>query len=63
VKKEEVVGTDRRTRRSVARMVLEDGPITAAAIAEAFGISPAAVRRHLDALVADGEATPATRPG
>ncbi|GGS33133.1 helix-turn-helix transcriptional regulator [Actinokineospora fastidiosa] len=47
---------DGRTRQSVARLLLEQGPITAAAIAEALGLSPAAVRRHLDALVADGEA-------
>jgi predicted ArsR family transcriptional regulator len=47
---------DGRTRHSVARLILQDGPITAAAIAEALGLSPAAVRRHLDALLADGEA-------
>ncbi|MGX7828690.1 helix-turn-helix transcriptional regulator [Actinokineospora sp. 24-640] len=47
---------DGRTRQSVARLLLEQGPITAAAIAEALGLSPAAVRRHLDALVTDGEA-------
>jgi predicted ArsR family transcriptional regulator len=45
-----------RTRRGVARLLLEDGPITAAAIADALGLSMTAVRRHLDALVADGEA-------
>jgi predicted ArsR family transcriptional regulator len=47
---------DGRTRHAVARLVLQDGPITAASIAEALGLSPAAVRRHLDALLADGEA-------
>ena len=45
-----------RTRVGVARLLLERGPITAAAVAETLEISPAAVRRHLDALVADGEA-------
>jgi predicted ArsR family transcriptional regulator len=45
-----------RTRHGVARLLLERGPITAAAVAETLQISPAAVRRHLDALVADGEA-------
>jgi predicted ArsR family transcriptional regulator len=45
-----------RTRRGVARLLLEDGPITAAAIADALGLSMTAVRRHLDALVAEGEA-------
>ena len=49
-------GHDGRTRRSVARLLLEQGPVTAAAIAEVLGLSPTAVRRHIDALVADGEA-------
>jgi predicted ArsR family transcriptional regulator len=47
---------DGRTRHAVARLILDDGPVTAAAIADALGLSPAAVRRHLDALLADGEA-------
>ncbi|HEY2296232.1 MAG TPA: metalloregulator ArsR/SmtB family transcription factor [Jatrophihabitans sp.] len=47
-------GTDDRTRDAVARLILERGPQTAAALAERLGVSPAAVRRHLDALVADG---------
>jgi predicted ArsR family transcriptional regulator len=47
---------DGRTRISVARLILQDGPITAATIAEALGLSSAAVRRHLDVLLADGEA-------
>jgi predicted ArsR family transcriptional regulator len=38
----------------VARIVLERGPQSAAALAEQLGLSAAAVRRHLDALVADG---------
>jgi predicted ArsR family transcriptional regulator len=42
-----------RTRDAVARLILERGPQTAAALAEALTLSPAAVRRHLDALVAD----------
>jgi len=45
-----------RTRHGVARMLLEDGPLTATAIADALGLSMTAVRRHLDALVAAGEA-------
>ena len=43
-----------RTRTAVARLVLERGPQSAAALAEQLGVSPAAIRRHLDALVADG---------
>jgi predicted ArsR family transcriptional regulator len=46
---------DGRTRQSVARLLLERGPVTASVVAEALGLSPAAVRRHLDALVVDGE--------
>jgi predicted ArsR family transcriptional regulator len=43
-----------RTRDAVARLVQESGPMTAAALAERLQLSAAAVRRHLDALVADG---------
>ena len=42
------------TRDAVARTVLERGPQSAAALAEHLGLSAAAIRRHLDALVADG---------
>ncbi|WP_328608190.1 transcriptional regulator [Amycolatopsis sp. NBC_00345] len=45
-----------RTRHEVARLLLEQGPISAAVVAEQLGISPTAVRRHLDAMVADGGA-------
>jgi len=38
----------------VARLVQQSGPLTAAALAERLQLSPAAIRRHLDALVADG---------
>lgn len=47
---------DGRTRHAVARLLLERGPITAAAVADELGLSPTAVRRHLDVLVAEGEA-------
>lgn len=46
-------GTD-RTRDAVARIVLECGPQNAATLAERLGLSSAAIRRHLDALVDDG---------
>ena len=42
------------TRDEVARLLLEQGPATAASLGERLGISPTAVRRHLDALVGDG---------
>jgi predicted ArsR family transcriptional regulator len=45
-----------RTRAAVARLLMEQGPITAAAVAAELELSAAAVRRHLDALMADGEA-------
>jgi predicted ArsR family transcriptional regulator len=46
--------SEERTRDAVARLILESGPRTAAELAERLKISPAAVRRHLDALVAEG---------
>jgi predicted ArsR family transcriptional regulator len=48
------VRTESRTRDRVARTVLEHGPVTAAEVACRLGITPAAVRRHLDALEAGG---------
>ncbi len=50
------VTTEGRTRHEVARLLLEQGPLSAAEVAEQLGISATAVRRHLDALVADNEA-------
>jgi predicted ArsR family transcriptional regulator len=43
---------DRRTRARVTALLLEHGPQTASELAGRLGISPAAVRRHLDALTA-----------
>ncbi len=42
------------TRDAVARLILERGPQSAAALGERLELSPAAIRRHLDALVGDG---------
>jgi predicted ArsR family transcriptional regulator len=47
-------GGEQGTRDAVARSVLERGPQSAAALAEHLHLSPAGIRRHLDALVADG---------
>ena len=47
---------DGRTRMAVARLLREQGPITAAAVATELALAAPAVRRHLDALIADGEA-------
>ena len=45
--------TDEPTRERVARSILEQGPSTAAALAARLDLTPAAVRRHLDHLVAE----------
>ena len=44
------------TRRAVARLLMEQGPCTAAAVAADLALSAPAVRRHLDALLEAGEA-------
>ena len=46
--------TDESTRERVARSILEHGPSTAVALAERLGLTPAAIRRHLDVLVERG---------
>ena len=45
---------DAPTRERVATSILENGPSTAAALAERLDLTPAAVRRHLDHLVSEG---------
>ena len=45
---------DAPTRERVAASLLQHGPSTAAALADRLALTPAAVRRHLDALLADG---------
>jgi predicted ArsR family transcriptional regulator len=45
---------DRRTRDRVTRVLLENGPSTASDLAEGLGLTPAAIRRHLEAMLADG---------
>jgi predicted ArsR family transcriptional regulator len=47
-------GGDERTRDRVLSLLLEFGPSTAAALGERLGLSVPGVRRHLDALLADG---------
>ena len=48
-----VTETDQPTRQRVARSILVNGPSTAAALAERLQLTPAAVRRHLDQLLAE----------
>jgi len=51
-----VTAHDGATRQEIVRLLLESGSITAAEIGQRLGISAAGVRRHLDALVDDGDA-------
>jgi predicted ArsR family transcriptional regulator len=63
------IGTDeQRTRERVLAAVSEHGPVTAAEIGRLLGLTPAAVRRHLDALADQGavvehEPGPSHTPG
>ena len=45
--------SDGRTRDRVARLLLERGAATAAQLGAELGLSPAAIRKHLDAMLAD----------
>jgi predicted ArsR family transcriptional regulator len=45
---------DAPTRQRVARAILEHGPSTAATLGELLDLTPAAIRRHLDHLLATG---------
>jgi predicted ArsR family transcriptional regulator len=48
------VHAERGTRGQVARLILELGPSTAATLGGRLGLTPAAIRRHLDNLIAEG---------
>ena len=47
-------GTERSTRARAARLILEYGPASAADLSARLGVTPAAIRRHLDNLLAEG---------
>jgi predicted ArsR family transcriptional regulator len=49
--------TDGSTRARVKAYLLAHGGSTAAELGEAMGISPAAIRKHLDAMLLDGDVT------
>jgi predicted ArsR family transcriptional regulator len=51
-----------RTRDRVTRLLLAHGASTAADLGTALGLSPAAIRRHLDAMLADGDVTSREQP-
>jgi predicted ArsR family transcriptional regulator len=48
---------DGRTRDAVTRLLLERGALTAAELGAELGVSPAGIRRHLDAMLAEGLVT------
>jgi predicted ArsR family transcriptional regulator len=58
------VGSERGTRARIARLILENGPVSAAGLSTRTGLTPAAVRRHLDNLLTGGliEVRTARRP-
>ncbi|MDS1268763.1 winged helix-turn-helix transcriptional regulator [Lipingzhangella sp. LS1_29] len=51
------LNADTGTRAAVARLILEQGPITASALGERLGLTSAAIRRHLDNLTQEGMVT------
>jgi predicted ArsR family transcriptional regulator len=53
---------DGRTRDRVRQLLLEQGAGTAAELGAELGLSPGAIRRHLDAMRADGEVAAEQRP-
>jgi predicted ArsR family transcriptional regulator len=50
----ETADCDQRTRDRVVRSLLDHGPSTATELATRLGLTSAAIRRHLDAALADG---------
>jgi predicted ArsR family transcriptional regulator len=47
------LGAERGTRARIARLILENGPVTAAGLSARLGLTSAAIRRHLDNLLAE----------
>jgi predicted ArsR family transcriptional regulator len=56
------VSHDGQTRAAALTLILEQGPVTAGHISEALGITPTAVRRHLDAMIASGDVVATAAP-
>ncbi len=50
------VPVEGQTRAAIVQLLLEEGPITATAVGTRLGLTPAGVRRHLDALIESGQA-------
>ncbi len=55
-------GSDRRTRHRLTELLLERGSATATELGTALGLSAAGIRRHLDAMLADGLVVARERP-
>ncbi len=51
------MGAEAGTRERVRALLLELGPSTTATLGERLGLTQAAIRRHLDALLAEGSVT------
>ncbi len=47
-------GSEHSTRGRIARLILENGPVSAAGLSALLSLTPAAIRRHLDSLLAEG---------
>lgn len=56
------VSHDGHTRAAVVTLILEQGPVTAGHIGDELGITPTAVRRHLDAMIASGDVVSTAAP-
>ena len=54
VRSDEPAAHESRTRDRIARSILENGPSTASVLSARVQLTATAVRRHLDALLADG---------
>lgn len=54
---------DGRTRDDIMEILLKDGPCSASDLGDRLGLSAAGVRRHLDILVAEGQAEVAPHRG
>jgi predicted ArsR family transcriptional regulator len=54
---------DARTRDRVTQLLVDLGPSTAADLSQRLGLSPAGIRRHLDAMCASGAISAYTPPG
>lgn len=62
VQRERAAAFDGRTRDRLAELLLQRGAATATELSVALGLSPAGIRRHLDAMIAEGMVKSRERP-